>query len=488
MNEIGIMDSTTRDGIQSLWALRLTAAEALSIAPTMDEAGFRVIDYAGIPGWMYSTRFLKEDYWERLRLICGAVTKTPLNMWLRSRGVTDFNSLPKPHALVKLWIKRWCEYGIRRISFIEEENDYSNIPDLVKYVQSQGAKTHTALLYALSPIHTDEYYARKAREAVETGTDVIEIKDQCGILTPERVRTLIPTIIDSVNGEADLQFQTHCNTGLGLLCTLEAIKLGIKTVRACLPPLAEGTSNPNALSIIRNAEYLGYTFKLKLDALKAISDHFTYIAGKEGLPVGQPLEFDAFYYEHQIPGGVMSTLRWQLSQLKSEHRFDDVLREVAQVRKDLGYPIMVTPASQYIVAQATMNVLGGERYKSINDEVIQKVVSKYAVKTLGEIDPALKEKIMNLPQTQEVVNWKPVNPSLEELRSEFGEDLSDDEFLYRTAVPLEYINAMRAEGPMKTDYIRGDKPFLALLEGLMQRKRRYIHIKKNDFSVTLIKH
>jgi oxaloacetate decarboxylase (Na+ extruding) subunit alpha len=488
MNEIEFMDSTTRDGIQSLWALRLTAAEALAIAPTMDEAGFKVIDYAGIPGWMYSTRFLKEDYWERLRLISGAITKTPLNMWLRSRGVTDFTSLPKPHALTKLWIKRWCDYGIRRVSFIEEENDYSNIPDLVKYVQAQGAKTHASLLYALSPIHTDEYYGRKAREAVETGTDVIEIKDQCGILTPERVRTLIPTVIKSVTGEADLQFQTHCNTGLGLLCSLEAIRLGIKTIRSCLPPLCEGTSNPNTLSIIRNAEYLGYTSKLKMDVLKAISDHFTYIAKKEGLPIGSPQEFDAFYYEHQVPGGVMATLRWQLSQLKSEHRFNDVLREVAQVRKDLGYPIMVTPASQYIVAQATMNVLGGERYKNINDEVIQKVVSKYAVKTLGETDPALKARIMNLPKTQEILDWKPVQPSLEEMRREYGEGLSDDEFLYLTAVPIEYINAMRAAGPIKATYPRGDKPFMALLYELMQRKRSYIHIKKDDFSVTLIKH
>jgi oxaloacetate decarboxylase alpha subunit len=183
----------------------------------------------------------------------------------------------------------------------------------------------------------------------------------------------------------------------------------------------------------------------------------------------------------------MATLRWQLSQLKSEHRFNDVLREVAQVRKDLGYPIMVTPASQYIVAQATMNVLAGERYKNISDEVIQKVVSEYAIKTLGQTDPALREKIMNLPKTQEILDWKPVQPSLEEMRREYGEDLSDDEFLYRTAVPIEYINAMRAAGPTKTSYPRGDKPFMALLYELMQRKRSYIHIKKNDFSLTLIK-
>ena len=488
MNEIEYVDSTTRDGIQSLWAMRLTAPEALAIAPTMDEAGFKVIDYRGIPAWRYSAQFYKEDEWERLRLISAAITKTPLNMWLRSRGVTDFTSFPKPHALVKLWIKKWCDYGIRRVSFIEEENDYSNIPELVKYVQSEGAQVQISLLYSLSPIHTDEYYAKKAREAVATGGNVIEIKDQSGLLTPERTKTLVPAVLESINGEAELQFQTHCNTGLGLLCTLEAIKQGVRTVRSCLPPLAEGSSNPNTLSIMRNAEYLGYTSKLKMDALKAISDHLFYVAKKEGLPIGAPVEYDAFTYEHQIPGGVLATLRWQLSQLKSEHRFNDVLKEVAQVRTDLGYPIMVTPASQYIVAQATMNVMAGERYRSISDEVIQKVVVDSAVKPLGQIDPALLDKIMNLPRTQELLKWKPVQPSLEEMRHEFGEGLSDDEFLLRTAVPMEFIESMRAAGPIKTNYPRGDKPFLALLYELLQRKRSYIDIKKNDFSLTLIKH
>jgi oxaloacetate decarboxylase alpha subunit len=488
MNEIEFVDSTTRDGMQSLWAMRMPAAEALAIAPVMDEAGFKVIDFSGIPAWRYSAQFHKEDQWERVRRICSAITKTPLNMWMRSRGLNDFTSFPKPHSLAKLWIKRWCDYGIRRISFIEEENDYGNIPELVKYVQGKGAQVQVSILYSLSPIHTDEYYARKAREAVETGADVLEIKDQSGLLTPERTRTLVPAILKSVNGDAEVQFQTHCNTGLGLLCTLEAIKQGIKTVRSSLPPLAEGGSNPNTFSIIRNIEALGFTHKLKMDALKAISDHFFYIAKKEGLPIGAPVEYDAFTYEHQIPGGVLGTLRWQLSQLKCEHRFNDVLKEVAQVRKDMGYPIMVTPASQYIVAQATMNIMSGERYKSISDEVIQKLVLDSAVKPSGEIDSALLEKIMKLERTQEILKWKPVQPTLEEMRREFGEDLSDDEFLFRTAVPIEHIESMRAAGPMKTDYVRGDKPFMTLIYELMQRKKRYIHVKKNDLSLTLIKH
>ncbi len=487
MTEIEYVDSTTRDGMQSLWAMRMTTAEALSVAPTMDEAGFKVIDFSGIPAWRYSAQFLKEDQWERVRLICGAITKTPLNMWLRSRGITDFTSFPKPHSLAKLWIKRWSDYGIGRISFIEEENDYSNIPELVKYTKQLGLQVQISLLYSLSPIHTDEYYMQKASEAAATGGDVIEIKDPGGLLTPERTKTLVPAIRQAVKDEVELQFQTHCNTGLGLLCTLEAIKQGIKTVRSCLPPLAEGSSNPSTLSIMRNAEYLGYTSKLKPDALKAISDHFFYVAKKEHLPIGAPVEYDVFTYEHQIPGGVLGTLRWQLSQMQSEHLFNDVLKEVAQVRKDLGYPVMVTPASQYIVAQASMNVLSGERYTSINDEVIQKVVLDYAIKAPGDIDPALYEKVMRLKRTQEILNWKPSQNSLEDIRDEYGKNLSDDEFLMRTAVPSEFIDAMRKAGPMKKDYPRGEKPFLTLLYELSQRKRKYIDIKKKEFSLTLIK-
>jgi len=488
MSELEFMDSTARDGVQSIWAMRITGPEFLAIAPTMDEAGFKVIDFSGIPAWLFLAKFQKENHWDRVRLACQAVTKTPLNMAMRSRGLTDFGSAPKPRALAKLWLKKWAEYGIGRITFLEEENDYSNIPELVEYTKAKGMEALTPLIYTESPLHTDEYYSQKAREAVEAGVDVIEIKDPGGLLTPERTRTLVPAIIKSVKEEVDLQFQTHCTTGLGLLSTLEAIKLGIKTIRSCLPPLAEGSSNPNTLSIIRNAEYLGYSSNLNMDALQKISDHFLYIAKKEGLPIGQPVEYNAFQYEHQVPGGVMATLRWQLAELKSEHLFDEVLKEAGQVRKDLGYPIMVTPASQYMVAQASMNVLSGERYKTITDEVIQKVVLDFAVKPPGEVDPALMDKIIKLPRTQEILAWEPVQPSIEEMRRELGEDLSDEDFLLRTAVPLEIIEEMRKAGPMKTDYPRGDKPHMALLYELMQQKKRYIHIQKGDFSVTLKKH
>jgi oxaloacetate decarboxylase alpha subunit len=181
----------------------------------------------------------------------------------------------------------------------------------------------------------------------------------------------------------------------------------------------------------------------------------------------------------------MGTLKWQLSQLGNIHRLEEVLRETAQVRKDLGYPIMATPASQFIVAQATMNVLGGGQYKNICDEIIQKSVAEYAVKPPGPIDTNLMDKIMSLPRTAELLNAQHQKPSIEELRHEIGEDLSDDEFLLRLVVPEEYIIAARAAGPMRLDYLKEDKPVLTLIQELMQSKKRHIHIKKKDLSLTL---
>lgn len=346
MGEINFVDSTVRDGNQSLWALRMTTGMILSIAPVMDRVGFRVIDLF-LPALLtMCVRNLKEDPWESLRLHCKAMPRTPLNTWLRSRGIASYGS-DQPRSISELWIKRCIAYGIRRITFLEEENDFSNIPPLVKMTKAEGAETLACLVYSPSPVHTDEYYARKTKEAVQTGVDVIEIKDPGGLLTPERTRTLVPAIQKSANGVA-LDFQAHCTTGLGPLCYLEAMKLDINTFRTCISPLANGSSLPSTENIIENARFLGHSTNLDRKALKAMSDHFTTIAKREGWPVGTPVEYDLSQYDHQIPGGVMATLRYQLSQIGSEHLFEKVVEETSRVRRELGYPIMVTPASQFI--------------------------------------------------------------------------------------------------------------------------------------------
>src|SRR5690625_5062187 len=186
-----------------------------------------------------------------------------------------------------------------------------------------------------------------------------------------------------------------------MLSSLAAIEEGVHIIRTCIPPLAEGSSLPNAITLLNNARSMGFSDDIDRGCLERISEHLTYVAKRESLPVGAPVEYDVFQYEHQVPGGVKATLKWQLSQLGRLDVYDDVLHETIRVRQDLGYPIMVTPASQYIVAQATINVLSGERYKKITDEIMAKAILPSAVPPPGPVSDELLSKIKKNPRSEE---------------------------------------------------------------------------------------
>ena len=485
MSNLNIVDSTVRDGVQSLWAIRLKLSELLPITPYMDKAGYKVIDLTGAGHWSYFGRFLREDPWERIRRVRENIVNTPLQMWMRTRGIYDFGSIPKPQPLARLWLDEFANVGIGRMIFLEEENDFTNIVDLIPHAQSKGMSVIVPIMYSVSPYHTYEYYRDKARELVALGADAIEIKDQGGLLTPETTKWFVNAIQEGAGDKIGLEFQTHCTTGMGLISTLEAIKEGVHTIRSCLPPLCEGSSLPNTFSVIDNARYLGYENQLDRSCLEKISEHLTSVARREKLPIGAPVEYDASQYDHQVPGGVQATLRWQLKQLGREDAFDDVLRETSRVRRDLGYPIMVTPGSQYIVAQATMNVLGAERYKVISDEVIAKVALPEAVPSPGPVDPGLKEKVLSNPRTDEVIaNFKkPL--SLDELRAQMGSRVENDqEFLSRLAIPeADYQEMKRTK--LETGYLERSQPYMLLLRNLMETRKGFVHISKGDFEITL---
>jgi pyruvate/oxaloacetate carboxyltransferase len=265
--------------------------------------------------------------------------------------------------------------------------------------------------------------------------DRIMIEDASGVITPERTRELISIVQRNCDG-IPLEFHGHCNSGLAPLCYLEAIKCGVTTVHTAVAPLANGTSLPATETILKNARRLGFTSDLDEDALAAVSAHFRGIAEKEGLPVGTPREYDLFHFEHQVPGGMMTNLTRQLREVKMEHRLDEILEEVVLVRKEFGYPVMATPYSQIIGSQAVENVVSGERYKKITDEII-----KYALEYYGKpavpIDQNIMDKIMALPRTKELLNWKPEGffKSVDELRREIGPELSDDDLLLKILIP-----------------------------------------------------
>ena len=184
------------------------------------------------------------------------------------------------------------------------------------------------------------------------------------------MRTLLPLVLAEV-GAVEVEFHTHCNTGLGALCALEAIGLGVRCINTAIPPLAEASSNPSLFNVARNARALGYRTRIDEESLRPVEEHFRAIAMREGLPVGAPAAYDALHYLHQVPGGMISNLRFQLGSMGIADRLEQVLEEIPRVRADLGYPIMVTPYSQFTGVQAVINVVTGERYREVADEIVQ---------------------------------------------------------------------------------------------------------------------
>jgi oxaloacetate decarboxylase alpha subunit len=449
--EIHFIDTTVRDGNQSLWdATGLTTAMILSIAPVMDRAGFKAVDFITGMHMAVSVRWHKENPWEKIRLVSRAMTKTPLSFGSTGRRFMGWKRVPE--SVIALALKLVIDSGVRRIWLLEPSFDVGFILRQSKLAKQAGAEEFVvALSYTISPVHSDEFYAQKAGEIAQSSDiDGFYIKDQGGLLTVDRIRTLVPAIQQHIKG-LPLEIHSHCNTGLAPLVYLEAMQLGIRTFHTAISPLANGTSQPSTENILKNARRLGYTANLNEEALDAMAAHFRHIAEREGRPLGAPVEYDVYYYEHQVPGGMITTLKRQLAEMKIEHRLEEVLQEVIQVRRELGFPIMVTPFSQFIGSQATMNVISGERYKQVPTQVTEYVAGYYG-QPPAPIDQNVLDKISSLPQAKAILNSEVAEPSIDELRQKIGLGISDEEFLIRLALPSSEVEDMLAAGPIKTDY------------------------------------
>jgi oxaloacetate decarboxylase alpha subunit len=425
MDEIEFVDTSFRDAQQSQWGEKMNTAMMYKIAPMMNLAGFRAMDATAISHFEFAVRYHRENPWERMRLLSKAIPSTPLSLMMLGNSLTIFKVTAGP--IMALWMERLAANGIRRVQMMEASNIMGDMSDGVRYAKNAGLETVVALVYSHSPVHTDEYYAKRAKDAVKLAPDVIYLKDPGGLLTPERTRTLIPMIQRNIN-EIALELHSHCTTGLAPLCYLEAMKLGVKTFHTATSPLANGPSQPSTENTLRNAYHMGYSSLVDEKALEAIAAHFGEVAEGERLPTGVPLEYDLNQYEHQVPGGVISNMKRQLAQLNFGHRLEEVLEETVLVRKELGYPIMVTPFSQFVVTQASLNIIQGERYKTITDEVIKFALGHYGDQA-SPVDQDFMDRIDSLPRTKEFISWKPDQVSIEDLRREIGKDLSDDDLL-----------------------------------------------------------
>lgn len=435
-DKIEFIDQTIRDAQQSLWGMTMRTKHMIPIAETMDKVGYLSIATVGSQAFTVQMRTLHEDPWERIKLLSKLITKTPLRGSYVIGSLSSFD-LSTPRDVISLWIRRSVANGIKSFWICDYQTDMEKFVYFARIAKAEGAGVVPSLMYTTSPVHDNAHWARKTRMLAEIKdvVDRIMIEDASGVITPEGTKELITTVLENCDG-LPIEFHSHCNPGLAPLCYLEAIKAGVRCVHTAVWPLANGTSLPAAESILRNAKRLGFTSDLDEDALAAVAEHFEKIAETEGYPIGAPTEYDVFHYEHQVPGGMMTNLTRQLREVGMEDRLDAMLEEVVHVRKDLGYPVMATPYSQIVGAQALENVISGERYKNFTDEVVKYVLGLYG-EPAAPIDKDVVKKVMNSPHAEKLKNWKPANyeASVEELRAQYGADLSDDELLLKICIP-----------------------------------------------------
>lgn len=482
MKTIDIVDTTLRDAHQCLWATRMTTAMMLPVADRMDRIGFHALDFMGMIQFDVCVRYLKEDPWERVRQVRRRVTRTPLKAAIRSRSLVGFDMLAEDVNL--LWVERLVANGIRQVVAFDALADLDNIIPQLRHAKALGVRPIGALVFCESPVHPDSLYATKARELVDrAGVEAIMIKDSGGLLTPDRIRTLVPAMKASIGPDIPLQLHSHCITGLAPLVYLEGVKHGVDQVDCAIDPLANGPAQPATQTIAANLRAMGYEVDVDDALIDEVGAHFREVALQEGKPLGVPMAYDAFHYEHQVPGGMLTNLRFQLEQAGLQDKYDHVLHEIAQIRRELGWPIMVTPFAQLVATQAVFNVVQGERYKVVPDEV-RKYALGYYGKLLAPVEPDVLDRIIANSSPSIPLEPEPPPPAVEALRRKYPE-ATDDERLLRFMFAGGQVDEMLAAGPMKTEYAF-HQPLQALLAALAKRpKLAYVSVRKRDFHLEL---
>jgi oxaloacetate decarboxylase alpha subunit len=471
MREIAVVDTTLRDAHQCLWATRMTTAHMLPVAERMDRIGFQRIDLAGTIQFDVCVRYLKENPWERVRLMRRRVQETPLSSFIRSKNLVSFDIVPDD--IVQLWVERLVANGFRAIGSFDGLNDVDNMLVSLDVARALGVKTFGALSYSLSPVHTDELYVRTANELVKRGkVDAIWLKDAGGLLTVDRIRTLVPAI-KKVIGDIPLELHSHCMTGLAPLVYIEGVKAGAECIHSSIAPLANGNAQPSTQSMATNLRVLGYKVSVDDALIDEVGEHFRRIAEHEGKPLGFPQEYDAFHYEHQVPGGMLSNFRVQLAHAGLSDKFHELLEECARVRRELGYPIMITPFAQLVGTQAVLNVVQGERYRTIPDEV-KKYALGYYGKLLAPIDPNVLDRIVSNGSPTIALKPQPLPPAAARLRKQYP-NADDDERLLRFMYAGSQVDEMLAAGAMTTDYVF-ETPLVRLVRELAKRRLSRVYL------------
>ncbi|MDO5534735.1 MAG: hypothetical protein Q4F65_08800 [Propionibacteriaceae bacterium] len=409
MADIRLVDQTLRDGQQSLWGLRMLPSEMLPVAERLDGMPFHAVDVGAWPGLILMAKRKQIDPWSMLDALSAAMPNQTLRAVSRSNGIGDFKATPQKvlHASVNAFI----QHRVTSFWILDVLYDLPAMKRLVEYVARQGGRPVPSIMFGETPFHTDQFFADAAREMASwTGVEEIYVEDASGVLTPERAHTLIPAIVEGAGGKA-VELHCHNNLGLGAQNYVIGADAGVTVLHTSIGALADGYSLPDMRQTIRNLRRAGHAIEAPTPALAEIESHLAATAVQNGYdPAGGVPRYDARAFDHQLPGGMTSTLLHQLREYRAEHRFDELIDEIAQVRIDMGYPVMATPVSQIVGGQALSNILTGKRYTVLLDSVIEYVQGGQG-RPLGPIAPDLVTRVEETVASRTVPTPQPVEGS-----------------------------------------------------------------------------
>lgn len=447
MPKIKITETILRDAHQSMIATRLTTKQMIPILESLDAVGYHALECWGGATFDASLRYLNENPWERLRLIRKNVKNTKLQMLLRGQNILGYKHYADD--VVEEFVKRSIANGIDIIRIFDALNDLRNIEKALVTTKKEGGHAQAAISYTISPVHTIETYVDLAKNMESMGADSICIKDMSGLLTPYETEKLVKAIKSSTT--IPLELHSHYTSGLASMAYLKAVEAGVDILDTAISPFALGTSQPPTEPMVAALQGTEYDTGLTLDALDKITEYFAPIrkeAIDSGLMDPKVLGVDINTLVYQVPGGMLSNLVSQLKAQNALDKYEEVLKEVPRVRKDLGYPPLVTPTSQMVGTQAVLNVVMGERYKMVPKEIKEYVKGMYGKPTV-DISPEIIKKIIG---DQEVITCRPadlIKPQLAIEKEKIKEYIEEAEdvlsYVLFPSVAMDYFKFRQAE-------------------------------------------
>jgi oxaloacetate decarboxylase (Na+ extruding) subunit alpha len=459
-----LIDVTLRDAHQCLWSTRMTTPHMYPALADIDQAGYGYINILGGAVFDVMVRFLREDPWKRMEFLSQQLS-TPTDALTRGQSIYTFELFPDD--VVELNVELLAQSGVRVLTVYDALNDNRNIESSVKAGKKYGMLINAMLTYALSPVHDDTYFIARTRELVKLGVDFISVKDPTGLLTPERAATLFPAVVAAAAG-IPIKLHSHCQSGLAPLVYEEAIKAGFAYGYVATDCLANGASLPSVLDVYSSAQKLGRAPKMNHSALQKVDEYFDWICARDNFSRGEKASYDPALYEHQIPGGMISNLRAQLATMGISHREAEILEETARVREDLGYPILVSPFAQYIVTQAVLNVMQGERYKTIPDEVKLYLKGHY-----GRLAGTPSAEVMSRANVDYDASRRPgelIEPALPGLRKKWGRSISKEQLSLHAFYPENLAIGLRDGAQEALKQGSTLQPFTELVKYLVMKK------------------